>query len=87
VEMLTGPWAQLGAVGLLAVGMVLLAVGRIVPRRAVRDLVERADRNAAQWQAAALAATARADEQAHQLGEVLAALRTVEMLVNHRERV
>lgn len=87
VEVLTGPWAQLGAVGLLAVMVVMLAIGRIVPRRQVRDLVERADRNAEQWQFAAVAAAARADEQAHQLGEILAALRSVELLINHRERV
>jgi hypothetical protein len=85
--MFTGVWAQLGAVGFLAMGMMLLAVGRLVPRRQVRDLVERADHNAAQWQAAAMAAAARADEQAHQLNEVLAALRTVELLISHRERV
>lgn len=81
-------WAQLGAVGLLAVGVIAVLAGRLVARSWVNILlqqaelrVQQADRNADRWQAAAEASDKRADLFGEQLGEVLAVMRAVETLV------
>jgi hypothetical protein len=77
-------WAQWGAWGIVAIFVMLVAVGRLVPRSSARTLVDQANRSAdLAWQAAT-AADKRADLFGTQLGEMLAAMRAVEMLVrNH----
>lgn len=81
-------WAQLGAVGLLGVGVLAVLAGRLVARSWVNILlqqaelrVQQAERNADRWQAAAEASDKRADVFGEQLGEVLAVMRSVEALV------
>jgi hypothetical protein len=74
-------WAQLGAVGLVGIFVLLMATGRLVPRTTAKALVDQANANAARWQAAAEASDERADLVAKQNGELMSALRTVETLV------
>jgi hypothetical protein len=81
VEIWGTAWAQLGAVGLLAVFVLALLTGRLVARSSARDFVKLAADNAARWEAAAEASNRRADEQQRLQGEMLAALRAVEDLV------
>lgn len=81
-------WAQLGAVGLLAVFVLAILAGRLVARSWVRTLLEQAElrvaqaeRNSDRWQAAYEIADRRADLFGEQLGQVLTAMRAIEALV------
>lgn len=74
-------WAQLGAVGVVFLFVLLMATGRLVPRSTARALVDQANANASRWQAAAEASDERADLVTRQNGELMSALRTVETLV------
>jgi hypothetical protein len=74
-------WSQLGAVGLLAVFVLAILTGRLVPRSIAKDLVQRADANAERSQAAAVASDQRADETVRLLTEMVSAMRSVEALV------
>jgi ABC-type nickel/cobalt efflux system permease component RcnA len=87
VELFGSAWAQLGAVGLLALVVLAIVTGRLVPRSVASTLVKQANATATQWQAAAEASDQRADEAVKLLGEVLSALRSVETLVRtgHRD--
>lgn len=74
-------WAQLGAVGVVFLFVLLLAMGKLVPRTIAKSLVDQANDNADRWQAAARASDERADLFARQNTELLQAMRTVEALV------
>jgi hypothetical protein len=74
-------WAQLGAVGLLGVFVLAILAGRLIPKSIAKDLIERADANAARSQAAAVASDQRADETVRLLTEMVSAMRAVEALV------
>lgn len=73
--------AQLGAVGILALVVLAIVAGRLMPRSVSRALVDQANANAARWQAAAEASDQRADLLTRQVGELVAAMRAVEALV------
>jgi len=75
------PWAQLGAVGIVFLLVLLIATGRLMPRSTAQDQVDQANANAKLWQAAAEASNKRADLFGEQLGEIVAAMRAVEALV------
>jgi hypothetical protein len=81
VSLFGSAWAQLGAVGLLAVFVLAILTGRLVPRSIAKDLVQRADANAERSQAAAMASDQRADETVRLLTEMVSAMRSVEALV------
>jgi len=81
VPLFDSAWAQLGAVGVVILFVLLLATGRLVPRSVAKALVDQANTTTARWQAAAEASDERADLFARQNGELLAAMRTVETLV------
>jgi hypothetical protein len=81
VSLFGSAWAQLGAVGLLAVFVLAILTGRLVPRSIAKDLVQRADANAERSQAAAVASDQRADETVRLLTEMVSAMRSVEALV------
>jgi hypothetical protein len=88
VEVWNSAWAQLGAVGFLALFVLAILAGRLVARSWVKTLLDQAElraqaaeRNADRWQAAAEASDKRADLFGEQLGEVLSAMRAVEALV------
>lgn len=81
MELFGTAWAQLGAVGIVAVFVLLLATGRLMPRSTAKTIVQQANENAARWQAAAAASDERADLVTKQNAELLQALRTVETLV------
>lgn len=74
-------WAQLGAVGILALFVLAVLTGRLVSRSNARDYVKLATDNAVRWEAAAEASNKRADEAQRLQAEMLAALRAVEELV------
>lgn len=74
-------WAQLGATGIVALFVLAILTGRLVPRSTAKALVDQANATAARWQAAAEASDKRADMFGEQLGEVVAAMRAVETLV------
>lgn len=81
MELFGAAWAQLGAVGLVGIFVLMLATGRLVPRSTAKALAEQANNNAARWQAAAAASDERADLVTKQNAELLQVLRTVETLV------
>ncbi len=81
MSLLTGPAAQLGAVGVLAVVVLAIVFGWLVPRKVARSIVDQANANAERWRAAAEASDKRADLAMGQSTEMLAALREVEALV------
>lgn len=79
---------QGGAVGLLAMVVVAVLVGRLVPRKVLDDT--RADRDSRladekargdEWRAAALAQDERNDVQGQQLAQLLDATRTTNALI------
>lgn len=79
---------QGGAVGLLAMVVVAVLVGKLVPRKSLDDV--RADRDSRladekargdEWRAAALAQDERNDVLARQLAELLDATRTTNALI------
>jgi hypothetical protein len=82
-------WAQLGAVGLLAVLILLIFTGRLYPRSLVDKIlreadqqVERADKRAELSRLAAEAADQRADTATSAVAQMLPVLQTVEKLVS-----
>ncbi len=81
MELFGSAWAQLGAVGLLGVFVLMLATGRLMPRSTARALVDQANTTAGRWQSAAEASDERADLFARQNAELLQAMRTLETLV------
>jgi len=90
VSLFESPWAQLGAVGVVFMFVLLLATGRLVPRSVAKTMIDQANTEAARWRAAAEADAERADLVARQNGELVAAMRSVEALVrlllpNHRD--
>lgn len=85
---------QGGAVGVLALVIVAIITGRLVPRRVLEDV--RADRDARlaaekargdEWRAAALAQDERNDVQASQLNQLLDASRTTNALIDGLRKV
>lgn len=74
-------WAQLGAVGIVAVFVLALLTGRLVPRSTAKLMVDQANENATRWRAAAEASDERADLAVRQTGELLQAVRAVEALL------
>jgi len=96
----SSPLAQWGAWGIIAMIVLFIATGRLIARQAAKDLVEQANktteqanrnteqanRTADRWQTAFEASDKRADLYAQQLGEVVAALRSVETLVRESSR-
>lgn len=91
MELFSSAWAQAGAVGVVFLFVMLLALGRWVPLSTVNKLLDQAQkradaeaRNADRWQAAAEANDKRADLLAEQLGEILAVMRSVQDLVRHQ---
>lgn len=81
MNLLTGPAAQLGAVGVLAVVVLAVVFGWLVPRKVAKTIVDQANSNAERWRAAAEASDERADLAVKQSTEMLAAMREVEALV------
>jgi len=81
VELFGSAWAQLGAVGLLGVFVLMLATGRLMPRSTAKALVDQANAGRDFYRSAAAASDERADLIARQNGELLQAMRTVETLV------
>jgi hypothetical protein len=81
VPLFSSALAQWGAWGIVAIFVLLLATGRLVPRTTAKALVDQANANASRWQAAAEAADERADLVAKQNGELVSVMRSVEGLV------
>lgn len=70
-----GAGANLGALGVV---LMLLSTGRLVARSWAKDLVEQANRNAADARASAIAADTRADLLQNAMVEQTAAIRAME---------
>lgn len=77
--------AQLGAVGLLAGFVIMIGVGRLIPRYVVKQWIERSDRNVELYRQASEASAARADEAVAVMREMMVAVRTLESLVRERQ--
>ncbi len=86
MELFGSAWAQLGAVGLLALVVLMVVTGRLVPRSMAKSLIDQANVNAERWQAAATASDQRADETVRLMGEILTVMRSVETLVRPQHR-
>lgn len=81
MNLITGPVAQLGAVGILALVVLAIVMGWLVPRRVAQSLVDQANAGSDRWRSAFEAADKRADLAVQQSTEMVAALREVESLV------
>jgi N-formylglutamate amidohydrolase len=91
VELFQSAWTQAGAVGLLALVVLLVVTGRLIPRSVAKDRLEEAHKSLDQanhtaelWQQAAAAGDQRADlavkamlEQAATSARIEALLRTL----------
>ena len=74
-------WAQFGAVGLLAVVLLLLFFGRLLPRSLVKDLTGQANANAEMWRQAYEREVERGDVATKQVDQLLGGMATVERLI------
>lgn len=88
MEIWGSAWAQLGAVGLVGLVLVLFFTGRLLPRSLVKDMLSQAQQAILQAEARAQAdreardaAVARADLLASTLTDMASSLRSVEALV------
>lgn len=73
----TIPWAQIGPSGLLTILVLLILLGRLVPRRTMEDVLHDRD----EWRAAhRISETARA-EAARQVEELLEHAKTTDELL------
>lgn len=77
------PLGTLTPAGLLAVVVLLIAVGRLVPRRTMEDVIH--DRN--EWRAAHRVSEQARQELAEQVGELLEHARTTNKVLSSLPRV
>jgi hypothetical protein len=74
---MTVPWAQIGPTGLLTILVLLILIGRLVPRRTLEDVLHDRD----EWRAAHRISEAARVESARQVEELLEHARTTDEII------